>query len=144
MSEASDLNGSSLNRIGLRPGEDEGARAWADAVRHYCDPVFDALHDRLDALETQLAQRDDIKAERILAGLDSLRDRMKHLEARPHLRFAGQYREDSGTAYAPGDLVTSGGSLWACAAETSTRPGAGNEAWCLAVRKGRDGKEVQP
>ncbi len=47
----------------------------------------------------------------------------------------------AGEAYAKGDAVTFGGSLWIASAETGERPGAGATAWRLAVKAGRDGRE---
>ena len=42
-----------------------------------------------------------------------------------------------GQAYAPGDLVTAGGSAWYCHAATTAAPGAGPD-WQLMVKRGRD------
>lgn len=45
-------------------------------------------------------------------------------------------------AYAKGDTVTWGGSLWHCDEQTSDKPGEpGSKGWRLAVKKGRDGKD---
>jgi len=44
-----------------------------------------------------------------------------------------------GKLYERGDVVTWGGSLWHCNADTSTRPGDGGPTWTLAVKRGRDG-----
>lgn len=48
----------------------------------------------------------------------------------------------AGKAYAPGDVVTWGGSLWHANADTTARPGdvAGASAWTLAVKHGRDAR----
>lgn len=47
-----------------------------------------------------------------------------------------------GTEYVKGDGVTSGGSFWIAQKETKERPGT-SDAWRLAVKKGRDGKDSQ-
>lgn len=47
----------------------------------------------------------------------------------------------AGQEYEPGDAVTFGGSLWIAQAKTSERP-EGGDAWRLAVKKGRDGKDI--
>jgi hypothetical protein len=62
----------------------------------------------------------------------------------PFLRDCGVYLE--GTNYTPGDVVTWGGSLWACQAATTGRPGlvATAAAWRLCVKCGRDGKDGKP
>jgi hypothetical protein len=48
----------------------------------------------------------------------------------------------AGKAYAQGDVVTWGGSLWHANADTISRPGdvAGAAAWTLAVKHGRDAR----
>lgn len=46
-----------------------------------------------------------------------------------------------GQAYERGDAVTWDGSTWHCNEPTTDRPGDGNKAWQLSVRKGRDGKD---
>lgn len=53
--------------------------------------------------------------------------------------YCGVYKEAD--SYVPGDMVTWGGSLWHCDAETKDKPGT--DAWTLAVKKGRDGKDVR-
>jgi hypothetical protein len=59
----------------------------------------------------------------------------------PFLRDCGVYREGAG--YEPGDVVTWGGSLWACQLATLAKPGtvASAAAWRLIVKCGRDGKD---
>lgn len=54
--------------------------------------------------------------------------------------YCGVYKEAE--QYVPGDLVTWGGSLWHCDAETKDKPGT--DSWTLAVKKGRDGKDAKP
>jgi hypothetical protein len=48
-----------------------------------------------------------------------------------------------GAAYAPGDLVTWGGSVWHCDHATTSRPETptGAAAWTLAIKRGRDGRD---
>lgn len=48
-----------------------------------------------------------------------------------------------GTEYASGDGVTWGGSYWIAQAATTDKPGL-SDAWRLAVKKGRDGKDAEP
>lgn len=47
----------------------------------------------------------------------------------------------AGQEYEPGDAVTFGGSLWIAQAKTTEKP-EGGDAWRLAVKKGRDGKDI--
>lgn len=56
----------------------------------------------------------------------------------PVMLDCGVYRPD--TAYAKGDAVTYGGSLWIAQRETKARPDSSAD-WRLAVKKGRDGKD---
>ena len=54
------------------------------------------------------------------------------------------YREvfRPGETYTAGDMVTWEGSTWMCRATTTTKPGEGDKAWRLAVKRGRDGKDA--
>lgn len=47
-----------------------------------------------------------------------------------------------GEEYERGDMVTYGGSLWHCNEATKSKPGA-DPAWTLAVKRGRDGKDMK-
>lgn len=46
-----------------------------------------------------------------------------------------------GRKYTRGDVVTWAGSAWHCEKDTADKPGGGNDAWVLIVKRGRDGKE---
>lgn len=46
-----------------------------------------------------------------------------------------------GKAYEVGDVVTWAGSQWSCNEETLTKPGEGNKAWTLIVKRGADGRD---
>jgi integrin beta 3 len=55
--------------------------------------------------------------------------------------YKGVYQP--GVTYQVGDQVTHAGSMWTAKVETSDRPdesGAGDRAWQLSVKRGRDGK----
>ena len=54
---------------------------------------------------------------------------------------AGVWKE--GTAYATGDGVTLGGSLFIAQANTTAKPGASDD-WRLAVKRGNDGRDYRP
>jgi hypothetical protein len=58
--------------------------------------------------------------------------RIKHLEARPALKFQGVF--EPGKSYAPGDACTFHGGLWICRAETIGQPGQDYQGWQLAVK----------
>jgi integrin beta 3 len=57
----------------------------------------------------------------------------------PIMIYRGVYTE--GAEYTRGDVVTWAGSLWHCNAPTAEKPGG--EGWTLAVKKGRDGKDLR-
>jgi hypothetical protein len=67
----------------------------------------------------------------------ALEARVAALEANP-IEYAGTFQV--GRAYERRQFVTSDGSLWFCRANTTVRPGAGEAAWQLAVKKGRDAR----
>ncbi|WP_242137374.1 hypothetical protein [Sphingomonas sp. TREG-RG-20F-R18-01] len=52
----------------------------------------------------------------------------------------GVFKE--GTAYEHGDAVTFGGSLWIAQRATGEKPEGTNTGWRLAVKKGRDGRDL--
>lgn len=49
-----------------------------------------------------------------------------------------------GASYEQGDVVTWAGAMWHCDKNTDTKPGDGNDNWTLAVKRGRNAKEVVP
>ncbi len=58
----------------------------------------------------------------------------------PTLIDRGVYRP--GTLYLKGSTVTAQGSLWIAQADTREKPGDGATSWRLAVKKGRDGRDL--
>lgn len=60
----------------------------------------------------------------------------------PIQEYKGVYSPE-GDRYAAHDTVTWAGSLWHCnKTATTAKPGDGSPDWTLAVKKGRDGREV--
>lgn len=49
----------------------------------------------------------------------------------------------AGETYQPGDAVTWAGSLWIAEKETDAKPETADSGWKLAVKRGRDGKDVK-
>ena len=72
------------------------------------------------------------------AEIASLQKRLARIEDRPQLRYLGVWK--AGTAYAESSCVTFDGSIWIAREATILKPGDGNSAWQLAVKRGRDGK----
>ncbi|BAO90691.1 hypothetical protein [Caballeronia cordobensis] len=61
--------------------------------------------------------------------------------ALPVMIYRGVYQ--AGETYRAGDVVTWAGSLWHCNATTDSKPDAGGDAWTLAAKRGRDGKDAR-
>lgn len=62
----------------------------------------------------------------------------------PTLVYKGVFNDED--TYEKGDCVTQGGSLWVCKQdEVKQKPGTeeAKEVWQLAVKKGRDGKDLK-
>lgn len=56
----------------------------------------------------------------------------------------GPYKSQSESEYERGDAVTHGGSLWIAQQDAPEgAPGMGGKGWRLAVKKGRDGKDLR-
>ena len=69
-----------------------------------------------------------------------LQKRVAELEARPAMKYEGVW--DAEKVYRVGDFVTDGGSLWHCSdTNIGVRPGS-SDAWRLAVKRGRDGRDA--
>jgi hypothetical protein len=76
---------------------------------------------------------------KVIDANNRLVERVAHLEARPELKYLGVWRHDQ--VYGSGTFITDNGSLWhAQRASVGERPGAG-DAWILAAKKGRDGRD---
>lgn len=73
---------------------------------------------------------------------EALEKRIAELEARPAFEDAGVWTEDK--SYQRGNGVTENGSFWLAKRNTmfGEKPGA-SDAWRLAVKRGRDGKDVR-
>lgn len=56
--------------------------------------------------------------------------------------YRGGFKAD--TEYQRGDTVSLGGQCYHCNAPTTERPDSGSDAWTLASRRGRDGKDADP
>lgn len=59
----------------------------------------------------------------------------------PAMIYQGVYEE--GKEYERGDCVTWSGSLHHCNEATKEKPGGGNKAWTLAVKRGADGRDAK-
>jgi hypothetical protein len=93
-------------------------------------PIFKALQQRIEKLEGGTgSQTRHVDIER----------RLRALEDRPTMEYKGVWLEN--TPYAPGNVVTSGGSMWYCNIATRSEPGVGHSRdWTLCVKRGREGR----
>jgi hypothetical protein len=57
----------------------------------------------------------------------------------PAMIYREVYRAE--TAYAKGDCVSFGGSIWTALRDTAEKPGNGCKDWRLSVKHGRDGRD---
>lgn len=92
------------------------ADALAPVIREYFEVNFRPLADRLAELEKTAAE----------------------LKAQPTLRYIGTWQPAS---YKHGTAATWAGSLWVAMRDTTSKPGT-DDAWQLAVKRGRDGKDA--
>ena len=66
--------------------------------------------------------------------LDALEQRIKDLESRPLLKYAGVWKADA--TYTEGRLATHAGGLWLAIRATTDRPGTPGSGWRLIVKSG--------
>jgi hypothetical protein len=60
----------------------------------------------------------------------------------PCMIYRSVWREQP-TGYQRGDVVTWGGSTWVALKDTTEKPDSGGASWQLAVKKGRDGRDIK-
>lgn len=77
------------------------------------------------------------------ARIAALESRIDTLEKRPPTSYKGVW--SASERYTRGDFVTYGGSVWAAARDTQTKPGFEQQSrdWVLAVKAGKDGKDLR-
>jgi hypothetical protein len=117
------------------------AAQMVDATRSFVRRALDPITQRVSALETRVGALAMMRGtpggrdEQSLSKLQSLEARLKALEERPQMHYAGVWKE--GFEHKPGELCTHDGSMWYCWRPTTSRPGT-DEAWQLCVKHGRD------
>jgi hypothetical protein len=75
------------------------------------------------------------------ARIAALERDLKQAKAAPALTYKGPWRQGDETV--PGEFVTYQGSLWHCNKKTMSRPSDDPAAYTLAVKSGRDGKDLR-
>ena len=77
----------------------------------------------------------------VITANNRLVERVAHLEARPELKYSGVWRRHQ--VYGSGTFITDGGCVWhATRATVGERPGS-CDAWQLAVKAGRNGRDAR-
>jgi hypothetical protein len=73
------------------------------------------------------------------AEIVALRAKVEALEARPPMTYRGVWRAG---LHPENSAVTSDGSLWIAMVPTEQKPGTDDSGWRLAVKSGRNGRDV--
>lgn len=77
------------------------------------------------------------------AQVKALEQRLADAEQRSaQLKYVGVWRDDG--TYHVGNFVSHGGSMWHCEIDAPTSQPGLDASWRLAVKHGRDGKNVRP
>jgi hypothetical protein len=100
----------------------EMGRATGEMIREHVQKKLAPVLEELGAVTAELSALQDV------------------VRSEKSLKYRGVH--ELGAAYDTGDTVTHGGSLWHCNVLTKERPGEGSRAWTLAVKRGRDGKDL--
>ena len=93
--------------------------------------TYKALNSMLEATHGEFIKA--LKAQTIR--IAELEQRIKELESRPLLKYAGTWQSDA--TYAEGRLTTHGGGLWLAMHTTNLQPGTEASGWRLVVKRGR-------
>ena len=93
--------------------------------------TYKTLNATLSATHDELIKC--LRAQR--ATITALEERVKELESRPLLKYAGAWKSDA--TYAEGRLTTHGGGLWLAMNATDRQPGTEASGWRLIVKRGR-------
>jgi hypothetical protein len=100
----------------------EMGRATGEMIREHVQQKLAPVLEELGAVKAELSALQDV------------------VRSEKSLKYRGVH--EMGAAYDTGDTVTQGGSLWHCNVLTKERPGEGSKDWTLAVKRGRDGKDL--
>ncbi|MGY4399866.1 hypothetical protein [Bradyrhizobium sp. USDA 3315] len=104
--------------------------------------LFRSLIVQLGALQAEYRWLVAMGRDRRKSLEETLLKRIEALEARPQLKYEGVWSGEK--VYGAGMLVTDGGSMFhANRATIGERPGSGSDTWTLAVKRGRDGRDVK-
>jgi hypothetical protein len=100
------------------------AEATGELLKEYLDPVnahLTALDTRLAALDVRFGQLEKSDGAKCYRGVF-----------------------DTAETYVKHNCVTHGGSLWIAMCDSPGWPGAADNNWKLAVKRGKDGKDAHP
>ena len=117
-----------------------GAVGFLRARVSILESVASTQNARLETLEAASASQSVEPGADAGGTLERLEAAVAKLQNVRSMQYRGVWREAE--RYTPGDTATHNGSLWHCNASTTDRPGEGSEAWTLAAKRGRDGKDA--
>jgi len=116
-----------------RPAGFDGAR-FAASIRDYIQQTCKEVHDVGQETLEGFAKEVGVELKKLSVRIE----RIEQANAEKGIRFRGFYRD--GMEARTGDAVTHDGSLWIAVRGTNEAPSPGSPDWCLAARKGRDGR----
>lgn len=123
---------------------DTFAKGMADALAER-DAIIKAQGEQIHAMTALLGEQDErltkALAEVVGAAREVTQNQVREaLKRAPIPTYKGVFDRDA--EYQAGDMVTHKGSVWHCNAPVSGEAPAGGDAWTLAVKCGRDGKDL--
>lgn len=132
----------------------EAFKAWGDtfaagmkAALAERDELIAAQAEQIKGMQVLLDQQDErltlALAEILREGTEAAQKQVREtLAALPVPTYKGVFDRDA--AYHAGDMVTHKGSVWHCNATTDGDAPGASDAWTLAVKCGRDGRDAKP
>lgn len=127
----------------------EAFKAWGETFAAGMKAALDERDARISALEEKLSANAaaHLVTDEVVSGLaEQIAGTQKQvretLAAIPVPTYKGVFDRDA--AYKAGDMVTHKGSVWHCNAATDGETPGASEAWTLAVKCGRDGRDAKP
>jgi hypothetical protein len=115
------------------------ARDLARDTRVFVDERIKTSEEKLDVAALNAIDR---ALAPLMARIDKFEAQRAELQARPRgLKYAGVWTSAQ-APYSEGDVVSEKGGMWIATAPTRRRPGESRD-WQLAVKSGRDGRDLR-
>jgi hypothetical protein len=119
---------SQIKPVQLRP-------AKGDQMQELGAAIAKAVRTDLQEFEKRMQAEFDRRLAKLTEELQAMKSAMPE--------YKGVW--DVQTRYSAGSMVTQAGSVWfaRCAVPAGVKPGEDHNAWTLAVKRGRDGKDAR-